>query len=75
MLVDASVVLDLGAATGASIVPLSKRFPKAAVVAIDISRSMLEKCRARRRWPRRPITVQADARALPFADASVDTGG
>lgn len=72
MVVDAGLVLDLGAATGAALKPLRQRFPKADVVAIDQSLPMLEKCRRRQRWPRRPLAVQADAAALPFADGSVD---
>ncbi len=72
MLLEASLVVDLGAATGAALKPLAKRFPKSRLVAVDISTRMLEKCRARRRWPRPFPAVQADARALPLADASVD---
>lgn len=72
MVLDASVVVDLGAATGAAIRPLGKRFPKARVIAVDISGQMVRKCRARRRFPRPAPAVQADARQLPFADASID---
>ena len=72
MLLDAKVVLDLGAATGAAFRPLSKRFPKSQVIAVDFSGQMARKCRARRRFPRAAPAVQADARALPFPDASVD---
>ena len=72
MVIDAAIVVDLGAATGAALKPLGKRFRKATVIAVDISRQMTRKCRARRRWPRPLPAVQADARALPFADASVD---
>lgn len=72
MVIDADIVLDLGSATGAALKPLAKRFRKSSVIAVDISRQMTRKCRARRRWPRPQPVVQADARALPFADASVD---
>ncbi|MEO1201807.1 MAG: methyltransferase domain-containing protein [Pseudomonadota bacterium] len=72
MVLDASVVVDLGAATGAALRPLGKRFPKARVIAVDISGQMARKCRARRRFPRPVPAVQADARRLPFGDASVD---
>lgn len=70
--VDASVVVDLGCATGNSMRALEKRFRSARVVGIDLSRPMLERARAKRGWFSRSSFVQADARALPLADRSVD---
>lgn len=72
MLVDAELVVDLGAATGAAFKPLAQRFRNATIVAIDISAEMCRKSRRRRRWPRPAAAVQADAAALPFGDSSVD---
>lgn len=72
MVVDASVVVDLGCATGAAIRPLERRFRGARVVGVDVSGAMLEHCRARGGWFSRATAVQADARALPFAAHSID---
>ena len=75
MAVDASTVLDLGAATSAATPALAQRFRGAKIVSVDLSLSMLEHGRRRRRGlliRRRTAAVQADARALPFADDSAD---
>jgi len=72
MSVEASVVVDLGSATGSAGRLLEKRFRGARVVAIDLSRKMLDKVRRKRTWLSKVAAVQSDARALPFADASVD---
>jgi malonyl-CoA O-methyltransferase len=60
------VVLDLGAATGASARALEKRYPGALVVALDLAPAML------RRAAEQSVAVCADAAGLPFAPASVD---
>ncbi len=70
--VDASHVLDLGAATGSAGKALAKRFPKARITHVDLSAGMLKAARAKQGWFRKAGLVQADARALPFADHSVD---
>jgi len=70
VVVDARTVVDLGGATGAATATLSRRFRGATIVDIDLSIAML--ARARRRWRHRPAVLQADAGALPLADASVD---
>lgn len=72
MSVEAGVVVDLGSATGSAGRPLEKRFRGARVVAVDLSRKMLGKLRRKRAWLSKIAAVQSDARALPFADASVD---
>ena len=72
ILVDASLVLDLGTATGAGCQPLARRFRRARVVGIDVSRNMLRQARRKQGWLGRHRLVQADARQLPFADRSVD---
>ncbi|MDJ0938127.1 MAG: methyltransferase domain-containing protein [Woeseiaceae bacterium] len=69
---EARLVVDLGAATGRALEPLAKRFPKAHVVAIDVSGQMARESARRRGWFKKIDVVQADARALPLADASVD---
>jgi len=70
MTVAAERVLDLGTATGAALKPLAARFPKARIVGLDLAFGML--AAQPRSWFRRPALVQADALALPFADASFD---
>jgi len=72
VIIDASAVVDLGCATGTATRRLAKRFRAAKVIAVDLSRQMLEKCRAKQGWFARAGVVQADASALPFADQSID---
>ncbi len=72
MTVDANIVLDLGSATGSAVRPLAKRFRGARVVAVDRSRPMLDKARAKKAWLAKVGYVQANARALPFGDHSID---
>ena len=54
MTVDASTIIDLGSATGASAHLLRRRFRRAAVIAVDISLPMLQRSarRRRRQWRR-----------------------
>ncbi len=72
MALDAAIVVDLGCATGAATGPLARRFRGARVVGVDLSRKMLARSAARRRWFVKASFVQADARALPIAGHSVD---
>jgi malonyl-CoA O-methyltransferase len=72
MTVAAKVVVDLGSATGSAGRQLEKRFRGARVVAVDLSHRMLGRLRHKRPWFSKVGAVQGDARALPFADASVD---
>ncbi len=77
LLIDARIVVDLGAATGAAYPLLKRRFKNARIVHVDIAHAMLRRARGKRRWiskvhPRGPAYLQADANALPFADASCD---
>lgn len=72
MSVDASIVVDLGSATGAAGRQLTRRFRGARVVAVDSSHRMLGKLQRKRSWFSKITAVQGDARALPLADACVD---
>ena len=72
MTAEATVVLDLGAATGNAIPLLQKRFRRARVIAVDSSARMLQVARRKRTLLSKRHAVQGDAHALPFADASVD---
>lgn len=68
-------ILDLGSGPGTGAVELRRRWPKARVVAMDLSLPMLRQVAPRRGWNplQRPIDrICADARALPLADGSVD---
>lgn len=71
------VVLDAGSGTGHIADALRKRWPKARVIALEASRAMLDEGRRRAGWLR-PLLgrdvdrLQADPRALPLAEASVD---
>lgn len=67
-----AAVLDLGAGTGLAAIEIKRRFRGATVTATDIAAPMLDLARRRSRWWRPIRCVQADARALPFPDASFD---
>jgi SAM-dependent methyltransferase len=68
----AATVVDLGCATGAAIPLLEKRFRRSRVIAVDYSAGMLRVVRDKKTLLSRRYPVQADARSLPFADASID---
>jgi malonyl-CoA O-methyltransferase len=72
MSIEAATVVDLGAATGSGSRLLARRFRRARVVAVDLSRNMLEETLRKQGWFSRTSTVQASAEALPFVDHSVD---
>jgi len=65
-------VLDLGAGTGLAATAIKQRFRRATVTAADIAAPMLDVARSRSRFWRPIRCVEADARALPFDDASFD---
>ena len=72
MHVHAKVVVDAGSGPGGAGQALSRRFPDARVIAVDLSLAMLRRLRAKRGWFSAPPAVQADACRLPFADQTVD---
>ena len=65
-------VLDLGAASGASTRQLKQRYPKARVVALDLSHRMLVQAGREQSFLRRFDRVVAEAERLPLRDESVD---
>ena len=62
--------LDVGCGPGRATQAMRRRWKGAHVVALDLALPMLR--RARRGWLRPLARINADARALPLADASVD---
>jgi malonyl-CoA O-methyltransferase len=66
------VVLDLGAGTGRVTRELTRRYPRALVIALDIAPGMLREARRHQRLWRHFARVCADAQRLPLADGSVD---
>ena len=70
--IEATLVVDLGAATGSAGRMLRRRFRRARVIAVDTSHRMLEKARSKKAWLSKSGYVQAAATTLPFADHSVD---
>jgi malonyl-CoA O-methyltransferase len=65
-------VLDLGAGTGRVTRELKRRYPRALVIALDISPGMLREARRHQPLWRRFARVCGDALRLPLADGSVD---
>jgi malonyl-CoA O-methyltransferase len=65
-------ILDLGAGTGRASGALKRRYPRALVLALDLSPGMLQAAGRHLRPWRRFARVCADAQRLPLADASMD---
>jgi malonyl-CoA O-methyltransferase len=66
-------ILDVGCGPGRASALLARRWPKAQVLACDVALPMLREARRQAGfWRPRFTRLQADARALPLADASVD---
>lgn len=77
LVLDAKDILDLGSATCSAERSLRKRFARARIISLDISRNMLRQGRRKRSWISRAtgvrsVYVQADASQLPFTDQSID---
>ncbi|MGH8631947.1 MAG: malonyl-ACP O-methyltransferase BioC [Burkholderiales bacterium] len=72
------VVLDAGSGTGNALTGLSRRYPQARVIELDISHSMLRVARSRQPWWRRVLSggmrsqVCGDIERLPLGTASID---
>ncbi|HSE13913.1 MAG TPA: malonyl-ACP O-methyltransferase BioC [Rudaea sp.] len=64
------VVLDVGCGPGIAAAAMRARWKSARVVALDLALPMLRQIKTA--WLRPVMRVNADARALPLADASVD---
>lgn len=65
-------ILDLGCGPGFALKTLKKQWPKAEVIGIDLSASMLKQAKKQQRWRRGFHLIQANANALPLATHSVD---
>lgn len=71
------VVVDLGCGPGHAAAAMRRRWPKAQIVAMDLALPMLREAKRQAgRWRlasnRRFARINADARALPLAESSVD---
>lgn len=67
-----AVICDLGAGTGYAARALGRRYRGATTLLADCAPLMLAQARRQRRWFARERYVCTDARALPFADATLD---
>lgn len=65
-------ILDVGAGTGRLSGLLKRRYPKAEVLALDLSLGMLRLAKRHGSWWRSLRQIAGDAQALPLADGSVD---
>ena len=69
------VVLDLGCGPAHAATAMRRRWPRARIVAMDLALPMLQQARPRSGWNplQKPLErINADARALPLADNSID---
>jgi malonyl-CoA O-methyltransferase len=66
------VALDLGAGTGRISGELKRRYPRALVIALDLSPGMLREARRHQRLWRRFERLCGDALRVPLRDGSVD---
>lgn len=65
-------ILDLGCGTGYFSSDLKKRYPKAQIVSVDLTHSMLLESKAKQSWRKKWHNVNADASNLPFLQDSFD---
>lgn len=72
LLIEATTVVDLGAATGSTQRALTRRFRGARIFSVDLSAAMLRRARKKKSWLAKTAYLQASADALPFASQSVD---
>lgn len=71
--IDPATVVDLGAGDGHGSSLLARRYPRAAIVALDIALEMLRIARGgRRQWFSRRQFLCGDAESLPLVAASLD---
>ncbi len=67
-----ALVIDVGAATGGTSRELARRYRKARVLSLDVSRAMLARARSRHSRFARIREIQAEPMRLPLAEGSVD---
>ena len=67
-----NTIIDVGCGTGRGVRGLQQAYPRAQVIAIDISEAMLWQARSKYRWLSRKRVVVADMEQLPFAPNSFD---
>lgn len=65
-------ILDLGCGPGAYSSKLTKMFPKAHVVGLDLARAMLDKARSKQGFFRKWSLVNANLQKMPFASGTFD---
>jgi malonyl-CoA O-methyltransferase len=65
-------VVDVGSGTGRGSALLKQRYPRAEVVAVDLTLPMLRAAKQHSSWLKPIVRVCADASMLPLADHSVD---
>lgn len=72
LVVEASIIIDLGSATSSANKMLQKRFGRAHIISVDLAHNMLQRGREKRSWLSKSSYVQATAAALPFTSQSID---
>jgi len=69
---DPERIVDLGSGTGQMVRAMRERYPKSAVIGLDLAEAMLRQLPRARWWSRRRLALTADMHALPFAGGSLD---
>lgn len=65
-------ILDLGCGPGILTQQLKNRYPKAKVIALDLSHAMLLQAQSKQTWRKKWSSLMADATRLPFKSNSFD---
>jgi len=70
--IEPNYILDLGCGTGVFSKKLKKRYPKAVIYSLDLSKKMLLEVKNKQKWKKKWPLICADMHQLPFVDGLFD---